>query len=329
MAVPGQKRLLGIWDLRSSPLSIGGVLVFLEELQILCTQQHAETVDFCIVSDLLDGQKVTTKSAMQRYQEQSRVIGTLMLPPSIQGIGDCYWFESENSLRLHLSRTDCEYQVWPESAFDNNLVYPYSDTTFTQNYFRQKGSIPYLSFTEEHQLWAQKFIMEHVHPYLPIVVYLKNNPQMPGCSNADFQEWLLFFQAHHKYDVRFIIIGNDDFDEALRQIENVIIARDYDSFLVRDLALVQEAYFFMGMASGPTMAAVYSETPYIIFKNPGHDVAQMEHELGDKNHFSFATLLQKLLRQNDTEETITEQFINLYTRYSRKEWEHRMLTWKV
>lgn len=169
------------------------------------------------------------------------------------------------------------------------------------------------------------FIRRYCLPRLPVVLHLKNDPNHQHCSNADFYAWLNFLDNCHKqYDVTFIFIGNEEVTQQIRSLPNVLISKDLNSNLSLDLALIQLSFMFMGIASGPCNMAVFSDTPYVIYKDPDHHTEEMKKELGDSDHFSFATPLQKILRVSQTSESLMSEFDYFYNRISRQGWERRL-----
>jgi ADP-heptose:LPS heptosyltransferase len=93
----------------------------------------------------------------------------------------------------------------------------------------------------------------------------------------------------------------------------VIVTKNHESNISRDLALISQAAIFMGMSSGPCNIAIFSDTPFIIYKNPDHDVEEMKLELGKNNRFVFSTASQKFLRIFETVENLIQEFEESYS----------------
>jgi len=45
------RRILGVWDYKSLPLSVGDPLIFIEYLAVLSIEESAEAIDICVVYD--------------------------------------------------------------------------------------------------------------------------------------------------------------------------------------------------------------------------------------------------------------------------------------
>jgi len=325
-----RKRVLGIWDLHVSPASLGGVLILIAELQMQCLIHGVDLADICFVGDiapllpthgnLVNGGPVTLLDS--EACQNSAVLSALQ---QMEGTGACYLCSTMAALQCFLRESPCQYIVWPSLDEQGNVSHEYASTLFAQKFYRENGFIPYLSCKTGAIRWATHFIETYVVPYKPVVVHLKNNPNEQNCSNADSDAWLTFFGAcHQRHDTRFILVGNDEIDERIRSLPNTLVARDFWGTLSRDLALIQTAFIFMGMASGPCNMALFSDIPYLIYKNPDHDAEQMALELGEGDRFPFATPFQKVLRVFETGENLMSEFAHLYSHVNSQDWERRL-----
>lgn len=139
-----------------------------------------------------------------------------------------------------------------------------------------------------------------------IAVHLKNVPSLPPeHSNALQEEWLTFFRGHrHEAGLGFLLLGSDVVDPRILELPNVRSAQQAGWSLAEQLAAPSLARGFLGMASGICQAAIFSRTPYVVFKNPGHHREQMQAELGEANAFPFALPRQELWREWDVHTTL-------------------------
>lgn len=325
-----RKRILGIYDLHVSPISLGGLLILAEELQFQRRIHMADYIDVCVVGDAAH---LLSVGCTQAGEDQVTLLDSKVCKDSaflsalldIEGIHACYLSNTIAALQDFLCSSPYPYVTWPTISEQGPIDYTYNSTIFVQKFYRENGFLPYLSCQAELVQWAVDFIQCNVQPYLPVVVHLKNNPNEPGSSNADFDAWLTFFKdCYQQYDVMFILIGNEEIDQRVRKLPNILVARDSGSNLSRDLALIQTAFMFMGMASGPCNMAVFSDIPYAIYKNPDHHAEQTALELGGSDQFPFATPFQKVMRVLETTENLMAEFVNLYTHVNRQDWEKRL-----
>ena len=306
--------ILGIWDLQAAPLSLGGLLILAEELQMQRIIHGASDVDVCIVGD--------TSQVLPAGGRHSSVLSVL---EGLEGISNYYCYDSFGTLGKVFAEEPGRYIAWPGIGERERKDYKYANTLFSQEFYLKRGFIPYLSCKNVALKWAADFVRRHAGQQLPVVVHLKNNPNVSGHSNADMKAWGEFFVAcHHQYDAKFILVGSDNVDAQVSELANVVMAQRLGSNLVRDLALIQTSFMFMGMASGPCNAAIFSQVPYIIYKNPDHDVAEMELELGDRTRFPFSTPFQKLVRVRETAENLMAEFSDVHDQLNRSGREARI-----
>ena len=326
--------VVGIWDTNNSPLSLGGLLVLSEELKMQALVHQAKSIAIGIVGDragsLLPGQLPQNGEPivlLSREACQGSVLLSLLL--DLESINVCYLCPVLEEFQKYLQIRSKRHIIWPQVDEQHRINHKYSSTIFIQKFFAERGFIPQLSCRNDLLRWATSFIAQYVTPSLPVVVHLKNNPNLKGCSNANFESWYNFFlSCYGQYDVKFILIGNEPIDPQITQLPNVLVARDCGSYLSRDLALIQTSYIFMGMSSGPCNMALFSGIPYVIYKNPDHDVEEMSSELGTNIRFPFAAPVQKFLRIFETSQGLMSEFADLHAHINRLDWEARLAQWK-
>jgi hypothetical protein len=296
---------------------LGGLLIFAEELQIQRSIHHGESIEICFVGDRpsMFGPHHTGKGEPVEIVRaaESRYPGLLGAMENIEGIESCYLSETAEVLLEHLRMKPLKYQFWPAVGEDGLNDYKCGSTVYAQGFFQENGHIPYLRCRTELAARAQKFLEQHVLPSMPVVVHLKNNPLETGCSNANFEAWSDFFGVcESRYDVKFVLIGNEEVPSGISGLSNVILSKDFGSDLSNDLALIQAGPVFMGMSSGPCVMKVFSDAPYVVYKNPDHHKEEMEAELGNGVRFSFATPFQKFLRVFETGPDLLSEFSYIY-----------------
>ena len=179
----------------------------------------------------------------------------------------------------------------------------------------KEGAPSYFSLDRVNRIFAR----EHVKPLLrwnretdlachalraqlaPVVlaVHLKHiEPLKPEESNADGSVWLRALTSFlSKGDRAVILIGDDPLPNGLELGPNLIRGSDLGLDIGGQLALVNKCSGFIGMASGVASSAIFSTTPYVVFKHPDHDYYEMQRELGDADRLPFAYANQRILRQ--------------------------------
>lgn len=326
-------RVLGIWDVRRESLSLGGLLILVEEMKIQSIQRRLPIEGICFVTNdsrTFPGLAATpTRTGWHRVpfsaRSRSPLLDALL---HIQGIRACYVADSLETVRARTVNTRDRTLCWPPlDVLDTpeNSGYAYGTTSAIQRFKKDAGYIPFLSMKPRLTRWAVRVIERDISPQLPVVVHLQNNPRRCDLSNANFKAWIAFFKScHGRYPVRFLLIGGDALDPRLRALPNVVLTQDRKYTLDRDLAFIPAAYFYMGMASGPCAMALFSDVPYVIYKNPDHHPEKMALELGSIGRFSFASPLQKLLRVRETYEGLKTEFEGLYQAVSPASWRKRV-----
>ena len=307
------KKLMGIFDLAKSASPVGDLLILQEELKI-CSKNWNTGDSFEIAfvgnkNSLLESLALGMEGVVSA--DQFSKIGDVQnfinkfnkthspypLPPRKGG-------EEKGEGNLYLT--------WPEISPYGTIPHEYGYTLFIQESFRKNRSIPILSCKQEAKNWADQFVKDHAFPFVPIAVHLKNkfrSGERPDWYNARMESWASFFRLiDNQYEVKFILIGNEPLPESIRECSNVVVSQDFGSNLLRDLALIESSFAFMGVASGPCQMAMFRKSPYVIFKNPEHHIERMFEELGSKEEYCFASAGQRFLRQFETVEKLMEEF---------------------
>jgi hypothetical protein len=315
--------LVGIWDTNKSPISLGGLLIFIAELLIQKRRLKTLSVDIFIIDSSIERMikfnglpernhsGIRQKKAVKKYPflaiiNEIEGIKSLRISPSIHEINELI-FKGKN-------RCPC----WPIDFISEG--YQYGTTLFIQKLVNDKHPMAIIRFKAKTRFWAKKFLKDNSIGKLPVIVHLKNNKNCSNCSNADFDQWYSFFrECRDKYPVKFFIIGNEPVDKRFYTLDNVVITQKLGLTLIQDLSLIGEGTFFMGMSSGPCNIAVFNSKPYAIFKNPDHDAEQMKTELGDNDRLSFSSPLQNFLRVNETKGIIMSEFLRRYNIYLKND----------
>ncbi len=313
-----KQRMLGVWDLRASAITLGGLLLFVEELLIAARRQFLPEV--CDIAIVQNKSRETGNGVAALTRENCEEYPVLSVLFDLAGIGRIFLIETGV---LSKFVEDNGYDLWPTKSVKPG--YRYGTTLFAQEFFKEHGFVPQLSCSLQARKRAGDFYRKHIAPNLPVVMHLKNNPRHQGQSNANLPAWFEFFAHRSSRDkVKFILIGNEDPGEEIRGLANVVLTQDDRDDLGRDLALIEMAFLFMGMASGPCNLAIFSNVPYMIFKNPDHHTQEMKRELRGQDHFVFARPLQKMLRVVETGAGLIKEWEHFLTHLSPQDWQVRL-----
>ncbi|MDP3920164.1 MAG: hypothetical protein Q8R76_05095 [Candidatus Omnitrophota bacterium] len=292
------KRQLGICDSRLASSILGDFLILLEELQINSAIRQIEApTDIAILGD-------------------NPGSDFLAMAKGFNGVGEIFVLASYRELEALMAESVYEYTPWPGLGPEGVSGYQYGYTLFIQDYFGKTGAIPSLALKPEYRTWACDWLREQAGSVNTIAVHLKNKIRpsgKPDWYNARLDEWETFFRTiRGRYDVKFILVGNERVPDGIRNLENIIVTHECGGTILKDLALIENTQAFMGVASGPCQMAMFGRRPYVIFKNPERHVDRMFEELGNRNQYVFAAPTQRFLRRFETSATLLEEFEAVY-----------------
>ncbi|MGH8500497.1 MAG: hypothetical protein ACRERV_17050, partial [Methylococcales bacterium] len=181
--------------------------------------------------------------------------------------------------------------------------------------YQQHGTLPSLASRPAALTWAKHFIKEHAPSAMPVTIQLRHNKVIPA-RNSDYDAWIAFFEYFaDRYPVKFIVIcAHSEVDPRLRQMENVVVAKDYCTSVEQDLALIEAARMHMGASSGPGTMVQFSSKPYCIFNWETHlnlikGFVQDEH----RYRFFFSTPYQNWIYGKETADLLIAEFKRLWS----------------
>jgi hypothetical protein len=275
------------------------MLIFTVELLIQRRKFSADGIDLCVVKP----GNGTTQNEIDFIRKVAGVFADY---------GRVFLTDNIRELPHILIDLPDRYMVYPD--FTTDLEYQYGTTLIIQQSFKETGLIPYLSVNSESKCWAAHFLAKHCRNLAPITVHLKHVSDNLEESNADLTVWSEFLARIHeeRYPVKFILVGPDPLIPEINAAPNVIRSRNYNVTLGYDLALIQHSAAFMGMASGPSIMAVFNRNPYTIFKHPHHHRLEMEKELRGKDRYPFALDCQKMIYDYQSLEKLLTCFKQIY-----------------
>ncbi len=296
------KNIIGLWDIAEADASLGSFLIFQEELLLHRELLNIDTVEilFYLKRDLPEPPYLTTLARFNPFLKST-------------------YFVNDAISRATTSDDMETTFYWPTP--DMHQHYSYSGSTLTvQKLWHQVGQLISLrsptSIHKQAQLWINKYVGRHI----PIVVHLKNS-SLSTQSNANQDAWIELFRycEGKELPVRFVLIGKDAYDTRLLNCSNVVLTQTNGGCIELDLSLIPMSLFFMGMASGPCNMALFSGTPYLIWKHPDHHTQEMDRELQGHSEFLFANRYQKFMREWDTADRLIHEFTALYTRLNQQQ----------
>lgn len=329
-AQSSEQRLLVIYDTSYQPFSVGDVLVIQEASLVLRETYHVDIVDFALVCD--PKHPASSDPAFAGITESNVLFNLASILPVVQvnqHLGSLFVFNSGQHLERFIADNAERYSVWPSgwkyATQEYLLKTVFEDLLY--NHYKGHGSIPFLSCRPFLKDWAKAFYKEHVYPRVPVTVNIRNNKTFQPHRNLHLECWLEFFHyCETRYPVKFIIIcAQIEIDDRLRRCANVIIAKDYQTGIEQDLALIHSSAMHMGADSGPASMAVFSEKPYLVVNTAmkptyfsNSEIFQKDGE--DLRRFAFAGPSQHFGAGVETTDFLIREFARMWPSVDVEVW---------
>ena len=330
-----RKIILGVWDYKVIPWSVGDFLVFIETLSVLKLKHGADKVDVCVVCDSKNpagnrGYK-NVNSSNFRYL----LFKLLPIISTSPYLGSVFQFDSRAEFYSFLKQNINKYEIYPPINQQLKETFNFhSGATLKeiQDFYRERGFIPHLAIDDYHLSWAYNFCETRAKGLLPVVVSLRWHPRARPERNAERDVWLGFFDLCKSAfpEVVFVVIGTrEEVFEELRHCSNVIVAKDYGSTLLDDLALIRTSLLYMAQESGIATIAVFSDIPYLLFGR--EEVARRALKLESGSNLEFATQYQKVFYASFTmtPHSLLEEFSKLYNQLDIEKWQEKASAYKT
>ncbi len=328
-----KKRILGIWDYKSLPWDVGDPLSFIEALSILKIKHNAEEIDICVVYDRdkpLGKRTEYLGDPVTRENHQEYSLEYLPLYSTCPYLGTVYQFNTRKEFNRFLKKNYDRYNIFPPLSQHLGETYDYHDSAASEmkmieEFFDSYGYIPFLRIGERDKSWARWFYLSYLpEGSVPIALSLKRTSHDP-IRNAKPATWLSFIDRCKIAfpELVFLVSGlREEVFDGLRDRQNVVIAKDYGTSLIEDLALIRTSLLYMGTTSGVNQIALFSDIPYLIFQWP--DIGR--YGLREGKNWSFASEKQKIFSTNIdvTPELLFQEFKQLYSKLDKSEWHDRL-----
>ncbi|MFC2071647.1 hypothetical protein ACFLUU_02880 [Chloroflexota bacterium] len=322
-----ERIILGVWDYKTIPWSIGDLLYFIETLSVLKLKHGADKVDVCVVCESENpagnrGYKNITPGNF-RYQ----LFNLLPLISTSPYLGSMFQFDSRAEFYSFLRHSINKYEIYPpinQQLAETFNFYGGATLKEIQDFYREHAYIPYLTIDDYHLSWAYDFYETRAKGLLPVVVSLRWHPHAKPERNAERDVWLGFFDLCKSAfpEVAFVVVGTrGEVFEELRRCHNVIVAKDHGSTLLDDLALIRTSLLYMGRESGVSEIAVFSDVPYLLFGR--EEIAREAWGLEPDTNYEFATEHQKAFYASSfviTPDSLLREFSNLYNQLDTDKW---------
>lgn len=333
-----KRRILGIWDFKALPWSVGDPLAFIETLSVLKVQYDAEEVDVCIVYDrdspAGNRGRMNSSNAVNNItcsNAQDYMLEFLPLFSTSPYLGSVYQFNSRKEFYYFLKNNLQRYNIFPSLVKHLSETYNfYCRTPVLKEiieFYNDNGYIPHLRVGSRDRSWAKWFYVKHLpENSLPVSLSLKRTGHAVD-RNIEPVVWLSFIDKCRLDfpEVVFVIVGlREEAFEGLRNRPNVIIAKDFGTSLIEDLALIRASLLYMGTSSGVNLIAWFSSLPYLVFQMPADNLHR--HGLKTEEGFPFLNNKQKnFITTEITAELLFDEFRKLYLELDKNEWRKKVL----
>ncbi len=322
--------ILGVWDYKVIPWSVGDFLVFIETLSVLKLKREADKVDVCVVWDKENpaGNRGYTNINSNNFRYY--LFNLLPVISTSPYLGSVFQFDSRSEFHSFLQQNIKQYKIYPpinQQLAETFNFYGHATLKEIQDFYRERAFIPYLTIDDYHLSWAYNFYKTKAKGLLPVVISLRWHPHAAIHRNTERNVWLTFFDLCQSEfpGVVFVVVGNrEEVFEELRHRNNVVVAKDYGSTLLDDFALVRTSLLYMAKESGISIIAVFSDTPYLLFGR--EEVARTALKLEPGANWEFATQHQKVFYADSftvTPDSLLREFSNLYNQLDTDKWRQK------
>ncbi len=325
-----EKKLLAVYDLAVQPYSIGDMLVFQMGALAVAKLRGIEHIDICFISDT---RRIPLDPVFANANaDGNRLFNLFTLLPLIQlnhAIGSVIIQDSFPDTVNFIKEKGKIYEIWPtEAQLLGDTYNTFEIMHLIDELYRTTNTWPLLSLPSALAEWVSSFYKIHAKDKVPVTINLRNNPHFHHKRNSDMLAWVSFFQrCNTQFPAQFIIVcSQSEVIPELRTCPNVTIAKDYNTSIVQDVALVMSSAFHMGSPSGPSIIPRFSDRPYVIF-----DADDISHllagygstficESDEVARFSFSHPFQRTLLLRETEALIFREFCGLWNVRDWSKW---------
>lgn len=195
----------------------------------------------------------------------------------------------------------------------------YNGHTVINRFYREQGFVPRLTTPPGYRLWAESFLKSYSPEAFVVTVHVRQRVAESHIfrdaldRDGDYRVWEEFFDeaTRRRPETVFILLGKPaEWPRRLMRRSNVIILKSLGLGLMEELAMIQASDLFMGLLSGPSIMAFFSETPYAQFVQSvcaDYTAKLMEIEMGAPR-LPFAGEHQTLHWEEPTTEALCRAF---------------------
>ncbi len=317
-------RFTGFIDFSASPFALGDILTW--NVRVCCEALIAgkRTVDVVALTDpeMLGNAYqnfITRNNLLTVYLDLSLAFYANPLLNSFNHLRDRKSFE-----RLMQTAHRDDQPMFPGVAEyraglrARNALY--SSHLVMNRFFREYGYLPKLKVPHAHRAFADGFLKSYGPDVFAVAVHVRRRAAdaqaMFGATlerDGDYEVWEAFFdEARRRHpETVFVVLGKGaEWSRRLLRNKSLIFLKCLGFGLMDELATIQASDLFMGLLSGPSTMAFFSDTPYALFVQQSY--AQTTAEVVGVEQgaacLPFAGENQTLLWRQPTLENLLEAF---------------------
>jgi hypothetical protein len=316
--IKGKNRLLFIYDLTYQPFSIGDFLVANGASLALSEIENIKQVDILIIFDKNNITKTKEFSHINTDNIYFNISSLLPIAQINQHFSSLLIFDNRFQADKYILDNIQNYKVYPNMKLYGMGTYYYWDAmnSIFPTYYDKFGHPPYFICRNYLTSWVNQFFLKHAEGKIVVTINLRNNKNHGQNRNSKLDEWYKFFNyCNDRFNVKFIVICSiNEVDERWRQCSNVLVAKDFHTFIEHDLALINNSHFHMGSPSGPFSMAWFGTKPYIMFNFESNHLKLYKSIIEKDGYlrFSFANPLQLMTLKEEFFDNILFEFLHLY-----------------
>lgn len=272
-------RFTGFIDFSASPFALGDILTW--NVRVCCEALSAgrKAVDVVALTD-----RELLGNAYQSFLTRHNLLCTYLdlaaafyVNPLLRGF-------------THLMDRASFERRMRAAASDNQPMFPgtreyeaglrtrnalYSSHLPMNRFYREHGHLPRLKVPQAYLAQAENFLESCGPEAFAVVVHVRRRVGEAHAlfggtleRDGDFGVWEAFFaEARRSHpETVFVILGKGvEWSRRLMRDQKLVFPKCLGLGLLDELAMIQAADLFMGLLSGPSTMAIFSEAPYALF----------------------------------------------------------------
>lgn len=267
--------IVGLWDLRFVPHSLGEYLYFLAVLQCVSEDLGLDKVEiWCLVPgedqirfDQKDLDEPIRSTRVRQFKELTAFLRSS--PDSFLFFEDTDTFDEAVVLAM---RDRVVVPRWESSSGGMFASYMHNYRFLNQAYAKS-GRAPHLKPCVSYMSEALERIdtIKRKSGKTRVVATHLRYSKLDAERNVEIDEWIELFRhaALVHQDLLFLILGEGELEQTLENedvLGNCCFAKDYAEGAMEGFVLIHAADGFIGGPSGPAIVPLLSPNPYLFYK---------------------------------------------------------------